>query len=140
MLIFYGLFPFICDSCNLKLVCLFVKSLYKPLDYYINITLGSFYFPVSLIRCGQPCTFRIYIELCSSFCIGTVFTTGAGEYWLTLFDEFGATGLTLIAFIEIICVMYVYGHRRFTDDIEDMTGKRIKFYFLFIILEISLNI
>ncbi|XP_023345214.1 sodium- and chloride-dependent transporter XTRP3A [Eurytemora carolleeae] len=59
-----------------------------------------------------------------SFCIGTVFTTGAGEYWLTLFDEFGATGLTLIAFIEIICVMYVYGHRRFTDDIEDMTGYR----------------
>ena len=69
-----------------------------------------------------------------------MFTTGAGEYWLTLFDEFGATGLTLIAFIEIICVMFVYGHRRFTDDIEDMTGKRIKFYFLFIILEVSLNI
>ena len=28
------------------------------------------------------------------FCclLGLVFTTGAGEYWLTLFDTFGATG------------------------------------------------
>ena len=36
--------------------------------------------------------------------------------------SFGATGLTLIAFLELIAVMYVYGHKRFTDDIENMTG------------------
>ena len=48
MRFFYGLFSFICDSCNLKLVCLFAESLHKPLDYYINITLGSFDFPVNL--------------------------------------------------------------------------------------------
>ena len=35
------------------------------------------------------------------FLIGLVFTTGAGEYWLTLFDTYGAMGLTLIALIEI---------------------------------------
>ena len=50
----------------------------------------------------------------SCFSIGLVFTTGAGEYWLTLFDSFGATGLTFIAFTELLAVMYVYGHRRFT--------------------------
>ena len=38
------------------------------------------------------------------------------------FFSFGATGLTLIAFLELIAVMYVYGHKRFTDDIENMTG------------------
>ena len=46
--------------------------------------------------------------------IGLVFTTGAGEYWLTLFDSFGATGLTFIAFTELVSVMYVYGHERFS--------------------------
>ena len=56
------------------------------------------------------------------FSIGLVFTTGAGEYWLTLFDSFGATGLTFIAFAELLSVMYVYGHKRFTKDIENMTG------------------
>lgn len=50
--------------------------------------------------------------MCAS--IGTVFTTGAGEYWLTLFDNYGAMGLTLIAFAEIMSVMYVYGHEKFT--------------------------
>ena len=56
--------------------------------------------------------------------IGLVFTTGAGEYWLTLFDSFGATGLTFIAFTELVSVMYVYGHEKFTRDITVMTGVR----------------
>jgi len=58
------------------------------------------------------------------FSIGLIFTTGAGEYWLTLFDSFGATGLTFIAFAELLSVMYVYGHAKFTRDIETMTGVR----------------
>ena len=58
------------------------------------------------------------------FCIGLVFTTGAGEYWLTLFDNYGAMGLTMIGLAEIMAVMYVYGHKKFTQDIEDMTGVR----------------
>ena len=56
----------------------------------------------------------IFIVKVSCFMIGLVFTTGAGEYWLTLFDSFGATGLTFIAFTELISVMYVYGHERFS--------------------------
>ena len=67
---------------------------------------------ISAISCG----------IC--FIFGLVFTTGAGEYWLSLFDRYGAMGLTLIAFIEIVSVMYVYGHKRFTDDIQEMTGHR----------------
>jgi len=62
------------------------------------------------------------------FTIGLIFTTGAGEYWLTLFDSFGATGLTFIAFAELLSVMYVYGHTKFTKDIENMTGVRPGIY------------
>ena len=51
-----------------------------------------------------------------------------GEYWLTLADTFGATGLTFIAFTELVAVMYVYGHKRFTQDIERMTGVRPGLY------------
>jgi len=63
-----------------------------------------------------------------SYVIGLVFTTGAGEYWLTMFDSFGATGLTIIAFTELLAVMYIYGHKRFSDDIEEMTGSRPGLY------------
>jgi len=62
------------------------------------------------------------------FCVGIIFTTGAGEYWLTLFDTFGATGLTFIAFTELVSVMYVYGHKRFTQDIKNMTGFQPNMY------------
>ena len=81
------------------------RTLYSDYIYKYDATFAA-------ISCG----------LC--FFCGLLFTTGAGEYWLSLFDRYAAMGLTLIAFIEIVSVMYVYGHRRFTDDIQEMTGYR----------------
>lgn len=55
--------------------------------------------------------------------MGIIFTTGAGEYWLTMFDSFAGTiGLVVVASMEMIAVIYVYGHEKFTKDIQDMTG------------------
>lgn len=65
----------------------------------------------------------------SSLLIGLVFCTGAGEYWLGMFDTFaGSMGLIIIAFFEVVVVSYVYGHRKFTDDIEKMIGERPGLY------------
>lgn len=45
--------------------------------------------------------------------MGLIFCTGAGEYWLKLFDSFAGTiGLVVIALMEAIAVIYVYGHER----------------------------
>lgn len=45
--------------------------------------------------------------------MGLLFTSGAGEYWLQLFDSFAGTiGLVIIALLEMIAVIYVYGHER----------------------------
>uniref|UniRef100_A0A2P2I201 Sodium-dependent neutral amino acid transporter B(0)AT3-like n=2 Tax=Hirondellea gigas TaxID=1518452 RepID=A0A2P2I201_9CRUS len=64
-----------------------------------------------------------------SLLIGLIFCTGAGEYWLMLFDTFaGSMGLIFIAFFETMVVSYVYGHKRFTDDIEKMIGERPGLY------------
>lgn len=60
--------------------------------------------------------------------IGLIFTTGSGEYWLTFFDRYGAFGLTIIAFSEIMAVVYVYGHERFSQDVYNMTGVKPGFY------------
>lgn len=64
--------------------------------------------------------------LCGFSCIvGLIFVTRAGEYWVTLFDAFaGSYALMAVAFWEVIAVVYIYGYRRFLNDIEDMTGKR----------------
>ncbi|XP_077269484.1 sodium- and chloride-dependent transporter XTRP3 [Temnothorax americanus] len=57
------------------------------------------------------------------FFVGLIFCTGAGEYWLKMFDSFAGTiGLVIIALMEMLSVIFVYGHEKFTKDIEEMTG------------------
>lgn len=47
------------------------------------------------------------------FFVGLIFTTGAGEYWLKMFDSFAGTlGLVVVAFMEMIAVVYIYGHKK----------------------------
>ncbi len=49
-----------------------------------------------------------------SCCIGLLFVTGSGEYWVKIFDSFaGTTGLIFIALLESVAVMYIYGHRKY---------------------------
>lgn len=55
--------------------------------------------------------------------VGLIFTTGAGEYWLKMFDSFaGTVGLVVVALTEMIAVSYIYGCDKFTNDIYEMTG------------------
>uniref|UniRef100_A0A1B0A7D7 Transporter n=1 Tax=Glossina pallidipes TaxID=7398 RepID=A0A1B0A7D7_GLOPL len=63
------------------------------------------------------------------FIVGFIFCTGAGEYWLKMFDSFAGTiGLVVVALMEMISVVYIYGHERFTEDIYQMTGYRPGIY------------
>uniref|UniRef100_T1J242 Transporter n=1 Tax=Strigamia maritima TaxID=126957 RepID=T1J242_STRMM len=67
-----------------------------------------------------------------SFLLSLIFAHGAGSYVFTIFDDFaGNIPLLVIAFFECICVMYIYGGKRFADDIELMTGSRPSLYWLF---------
>lgn len=68
--------------------------------------------------------------ICGSSClIGLVFTTQAGQYWVSLFDHFAGTyALMCVAFFEIIAVIYVYGCDNFVRDIQFMTGEPVGRY------------
>ncbi|XP_048193288.1 sodium-dependent neutral amino acid transporter B(0)AT3-like [Perognathus longimembris pacificus] len=59
----------------------------------------------------------------------TCFTLQSGSYWLEIFDSFVASlNLLIFAFCEVVGVIYVYGMKRFCDDIEWMTGRRPNLY------------
>ncbi|XP_037533261.1 sodium- and chloride-dependent transporter XTRP3A [Nematolebias whitei] len=65
------------------------------------------------------------------FCLllGLGFTTTSGNYWFTMFNDYGATfSLLFIVLIEVITVSYYYGFKRFEKDIEDMLGHRPNCY------------
>lgn len=47
------------------------------------------------------------------FMVGFIFCTGAGEYWLKMFDSFAGTiGLVVVALMEMVSVVYIYGHKK----------------------------
>ncbi|CAB1317517.1 unnamed protein product [Coregonus sp. 'balchen'] len=53
----------------------------------------------------------------------TVVTGGAGIYWLLLMDNYAASfSLVIISCIMCICIMYVYGHKKYFKDVEMMLG------------------
>uniref|UniRef100_A0A4W2EDF3 Transporter n=1 Tax=Bos indicus x Bos taurus TaxID=30522 RepID=A0A4W2EDF3_BOBOX len=63
------------------------------------------------------------------FFTATCFTLRSGSYWLEIFDQYAAAlNLILLAFFEVVGVAYVYGMKRFCDDIAWMTGRRPGFY------------
>ncbi|KAJ7991967.1 hypothetical protein DPEC_G00289340 [Dallia pectoralis] len=60
-----------------------------------------------------------------SFFIALIFTQQSGNYWLALFDNFaGSIPLLIIAFCEMVSVIYIYGIDRFNTDIEFMIGHK----------------
>ncbi|XP_026466274.1 sodium-dependent neutral amino acid transporter B(0)AT3-like isoform X1 [Ctenocephalides felis] len=78
-------------------------------------------------RIRKPYVTGVVCVFC--FLVGLIFTTGAGEYWLKMFDSFAGTiGLVVVALLEMISVIYVYGHEKFTNDIYEMTGYRPGMY------------
>ncbi|XP_052891750.1 sodium-dependent neutral amino acid transporter B(0)AT3 isoform X1 [Anopheles moucheti] len=78
-------------------------------------------------RIRKPYVTGVVCAFC--FSVGLIFTTGAGEYWLKMFDSFAGTiGLVVVALMEMIAVIYIYGHEKFTEDIYQMTGIRPGLY------------
>ncbi|KAG8512348.1 Sodium-dependent neutral amino acid transporter B(0)AT3, partial [Galemys pyrenaicus] len=63
------------------------------------------------------------------FLLATCFTLQSGSYWLEVFDSYGAPlNLIIFAFMEVVGVVYVYGVKRFCDDVAWMTGRRPGLY------------
>lgn len=49
-----------------------------------------------------------------SFAVALIFTLGSGNYWLEIFNTYvGSLPLLIIAFFEIIGVVYIYGIGRY---------------------------
>uniref|UniRef100_A0A915HKD8 Transporter n=1 Tax=Romanomermis culicivorax TaxID=13658 RepID=A0A915HKD8_ROMCU len=66
------------------------------------------------------------------FLLGLPMVSQSGQYWLTLVDAYGASGIALlfVVFFEIVGLSWGFGADRIYDALEDMLGKRIcKFWF-----------
>uniref|UniRef100_UPI00358FF541 sodium-dependent neutral amino acid transporter B(0)AT1-like isoform X2 n=1 Tax=Myxine glutinosa TaxID=7769 RepID=UPI00358FF541 len=57
--------------------------------------------------------------------ISMIFITAPGNYWLTIFNDYVCSvPLLFTCFLEIISVMYIYGYKRFREDLEFMLKRK----------------
>lgn len=94
------------------------------------VTAVSDQFPNALRR-GKRREIFIGIVCVISFFIGIPMTMNGGMYVFQLFDYYSGSRIILIvAFFECLAVAYIYGARRFYDNIESMIGYRMNPYMM----------
>ncbi|PWA30882.1 hypothetical protein CCH79_00010702 [Gambusia affinis] len=97
----------------------------------INLGLGSMIGTMTGITTPILDAFKIRKEiLCVVCCIiafllGLLFVQRSGNYFVTMFDDYSAgLPLTVVVILENISVAWIYGTKRFMQDLEDMLGFR----------------
>uniref|UniRef100_A0A8C6WSC1 Transporter n=1 Tax=Neogobius melanostomus TaxID=47308 RepID=A0A8C6WSC1_9GOBI len=103
----------------------------------INLGLGSMIGTMTGITTPILDAFKIRKEiLCVVCCIiafllGLLFVQRSGNYFVAMFDDYSAgLPLTVVVILENISVAWIYGTKRFMQDLEDMLGFRpYSFYY-----------
>ncbi|XP_077573598.1 sodium-dependent neutral amino acid transporter SLC6A17 [Stigmatopora nigra] len=103
----------------------------------INLGLGSMIGTMTGITTPILDAFKIRKELLCVVCciiaflLGLLFVQRSGNYFVTMFDDYSAgLPLTVVVILENISVAWIYGTKRFMQDLEDMLGFRpYSFYY-----------
>uniref|UniRef100_A0A3B3DVV2 Transporter n=1 Tax=Oryzias melastigma TaxID=30732 RepID=A0A3B3DVV2_ORYME len=97
----------------------------------INLGLGSMIGTMTGITTPILDAFKIRKEiLCVVCCViafllGLLFVQRSGNYFVTMFDDYSAgLPLTVVVILENVSVAWIYGTKRFMQDLEDMLGFR----------------
>uniref|UniRef100_A0A8C1UWM1 Solute carrier family 6 member 17 n=1 Tax=Cyprinus carpio TaxID=7962 RepID=A0A8C1UWM1_CYPCA len=97
----------------------------------INLGLGSMIGTMTGITTPILDTFKIRKEVLTvgccivAFLCGLLFVQRSGNYFVTMFDDYSAgLPLTTVVILENVSVAWIYGTKRFMQDLEDMLGFR----------------
>nr|XP_014433714.1 sodium-dependent neutral amino acid transporter SLC6A17 [Pelodiscus sinensis] len=103
----------------------------------INLGLGSMIGTMAGITTPIVDTFKVRKEVFTvgccivAFLIGLIFVQHSGNYFVTMFDDYSATlPLTVVVILENIAVAWIYGTKKFMQELTEMLGFRpCVFYF-----------
>nr|XP_009931461.1 PREDICTED: sodium-dependent neutral amino acid transporter SLC6A17 [Opisthocomus hoazin] len=103
----------------------------------INLGLGSMIGTMSGITTPIIDTFKVRKEVFTvgscifAFLVGLIFVQRSGNYFVTMFDDYSATlPLTVVVILENIAVAWIYGTKKFMQELTEMLGFRpYQFYY-----------
>ncbi|XP_077151332.1 sodium-dependent neutral amino acid transporter SLC6A17 [Ranitomeya variabilis] len=104
----------------------------------INLGLGSMIGTMSGITTPIIDTFKVRKEVLTvsccilAFLLGLIFVQRSGNYFVTMFDDYSATlPLTIVVILENIAVAWVYGTKKFMQELTEMLGFRPYSYYFY---------
>ncbi|XP_065736089.1 sodium-dependent neutral amino acid transporter SLC6A17 isoform X2 [Phocoena phocoena] len=103
----------------------------------INLGLGSMIGTMAGITTPIIDTFKVPKEMFTvgccvfAFFVGLLFVQRSGNYFVTMFDDYSATlPLTVIVILENVAVAWIYGTKKFMQELTEMLGfQPYRFYF-----------
>uniref|UniRef100_G1P8M3 Transporter n=1 Tax=Myotis lucifugus TaxID=59463 RepID=G1P8M3_MYOLU len=102
----------------------------------INLGLGSMIGTMAGITTPIIDTFKVPKEMFTvgccvfAFFVGLLFVQRSGNYFVTMFDDYSATlPLTVIVILENIAVAWIYGTKKFMQELEMLGFRPYRFYF-----------
>ncbi|XP_026563060.1 sodium-dependent neutral amino acid transporter SLC6A17 isoform X2 [Pseudonaja textilis] len=104
----------------------------------INLGLGSMIGTMAGITTPIIDMFKVRKEALTvgccifAFFVGLIFVQRSGNYFVTMFDDYSATlPLTLVVILENITVAWIYGTKKFMQELTDMLGFRPSCYYFY---------
>ncbi|XP_062568817.1 sodium- and chloride-dependent glycine transporter 2-like [Saccostrea cucullata] len=108
------------------LILLGLSSMFAMVEAIISALADEY--PQTLRRHKSVLTFVVCLVL---FIAGLALVTNGGIYVLTLMDAYsGSYSLLFVCFSELVAISWVYGWRRFSEDIEMMLGFKPNIYWI----------
>ncbi|XP_061165216.1 sodium- and chloride-dependent glycine transporter 2-like [Saccostrea echinata] len=108
------------------LILLGLSSMFAMVEAIISALADEY--PRTLRRHKSVLTFVVCLAL---FIAGLALVTNGGIYVLTLMDAYsGSYSLLFVCFSELVAISWVYGWRRFSEDIELMLGFKPNIYWI----------
>nr|XP_054769906.1 sodium- and chloride-dependent neutral and basic amino acid transporter B(0+)-like isoform X2 [Lytechinus pictus] len=103
------------------LILLAVDSQFVSVEVIVTVFIDQF---PDLLRPRRSLVTGITCFL--MFLLGLPIVTNAGGYWMALYNNYAVNFVPLVAGILLTCnISYIYGYRRFLDDIRVMIGTHI---------------
>ena len=108
----------------LMILLLGTGSQFVSMEGFITAVVDTF---PGYLRYGRRREWFIFGSCAFSFLVGLSMVTRGGVYVFQLFDYYGSSGICLLwmCFFEAVVIAWLYGAKRFEDNIADMLGFRI---------------
>ncbi|KAM6970627.1 sodium- and chloride-dependent GABA transporter 1 [Aplochiton taeniatus] len=110
------------------LLCLGLDSQFAMVEVMVTSLMDGFGRP--LMKLLKKKEIVVLVVCCLAFLLGIPHVTQVGIYVFQLMDHYTAiVSIMFLAFFEVVAICWVYGVKRLSDNLEEMTGKRANIFF-----------